>query len=137
MSTCIFCKIIAGEIPSHRVLETPAAVAFLDVGPLAEGHVLLVPRRHAERLEQLPAEDMADLARSLPALAGAIARATGAAGLNLLQNNGIAAGQVVPHVHFHLIPRREGDGLGYRWNPGQYPAGRAEAIRDALLATLE
>lgn len=137
MSSCVFCKIIAGEIPSHRVLETPASVAFLDVGPLAEGHVLLLPRRHAERLEHLSAEEMADLARSLPALAAAISAVTGAAGLNLLQNNGAAAGQVVPHVHFHLIPRREGDGLGYRWNPGQYSAGRAEAIRAALRGVLQ
>lgn len=133
---CIFCKIVAGEIPALVVLDTPHVLGFLDVGPLSEGHVLLIPKDHAERLTDLSADAAGAIGSQLPALGRALVEVTGADGFNLLQNNGSVAGQVVGHVHFHLIPRGEGDGLGYRWNPGAYAEGRAETIaqafRDAL-----
>jgi len=136
VSNCVFCRILAREIPAHVILDTPACLAFLDVGPLSEGHLLAIPRRHVERLDQLSEDEAAGLARLLPRLSRAVLGATGAPGLNILQNNGSEAGQVVPHVHFHLIPRRANDGLGYRWNAGRYSAGRVEAVRDALLNAL-
>lgn len=126
---CVFCKIAAGEIPCHRVAETERALAFLDVNPLAEGHTLVIPKAHAAFLEDLDAESAADIARLLGPLAARIQSVVSAAGYNILQNNGAAAGQVVMHVHFHIIPRRGDDGLGYRWN-----AGRAEPERLAALA---
>lgn len=113
---CIFCRIIAGEIPCHKLLETDALLAFLDVNPLAAGHALLVPRVHANRLEELPPDVAAAVAREVGPLARRVLTAVGAGDYNVLQNNGPASGQVVPHVHFHIIPRRENDGLGYRWN---------------------
>jgi histidine triad (HIT) family protein len=112
----VFTRIIRGEIPCHRVFENEHLLAFLDVNPLAEGHTLVVPRRQVERLEQLPPEEAAEIGRRIGVIAARVMRVTGAEGYNVLQNNGAAAGQVVPHVHFHIIPRRRGDGLGFRWN---------------------
>ncbi len=136
MADCIFCKIAAHQIPSNIVFENDAVVAFLDVSPLAEGHTLVIPRNHVDRMENMSEDDVAALARALPRLARAVRDVTGAAGLNILQNNGRESGQAVWHVHVHLIPRTSGDGLGYRWNTGQYPAGRAEQVRDALVAAV-
>ena len=133
---CIFCRIIAGEIPSQKILETPDAVAFLDVGPLADGHTLLVPRRHYVTLAEIPSDEFCRIVEPLPRLAAAIEAVTGAKGYNVLQNNGRVAGQVVDHVHFHLIPRAAGDGLGYRWNAGCYPEGRAGELRERIQAAL-
>lgn len=134
--TCIFCKIIAGSIPSHRVYEDERVVAFLDVAPLAAGHVLVVPRAHAARLDDLSPADAGACAAAAARVGAAVVRHGGAAGWNLLQNNGAAAGQVVMHVHFHVIPRREGDGLGYRWPAGKLDgetaASTAAAIRDLI-----
>jgi len=133
---CIFCKIVVGEIPALVVLNTPDVLGFLDIGPLSEGHVLLVPKSHAERLTDLSRETAGAIGGLLPAVGRALVKVTEADGFNVLQNNGAVAGQVVGHVHFHLIPRSAGDGLGYRWIPGTYPEGRAEtvahALRDAL-----
>lgn len=135
-STCIFCRIAAGEVPSSKVWEDADSLAFLDVAPLAEGHTLLIPRRHFARIEDMPPDSVAALTRGIPPLANAIRRATGSPGLNILQNNGRESGQAVFHVHVHLIPRKADDGLGYRWNAGAYAPGRAgemlAAIRSAL-----
>jgi histidine triad (HIT) family protein len=115
-SESIFTRIIKGEIPCHRVFENDHLLAFLDITPLSKGHTLVVPKRQAERLEDLPADDAAEIARHLGRIAKRIVAATGAEGYNVLLNAGRVAGQEVPHVHFHIIPRRAGDGLGYRWN---------------------
>lgn len=112
----IFTKIVKGEIPCHRVFENERILAFLDITPLSEGHTLVIPKQQVERLEDLPPEETAELARQLGAIAKRVVAAAGAEGYNILQNNGRVAGQEVPHVHFHIIPRRAGDGLGYRWN---------------------
>jgi histidine triad (HIT) family protein len=131
-SDCVFCKIVAGDIPALTVLDTPDALAFLDVSPLAPGHVLLVPKSHAATLADMTAKQAADIAQHLPRLTQVILDATGANGINILQNNGREAGQVVEHVHFHLIPRCEGDGLGYRWSAQSYAEGAAEKMRQAI-----
>ncbi len=115
-SESIFSKIVNGEIPCHRVFENDHLLAFLDITPLSEGHTLVVPKRQVERLEDLPPEDVAEIARQLGPIAKRILAVTGAQGYNILLNTGRVAGQEVPHVHFHIIPRRAGDGLGYRWN---------------------
>ena len=135
-ANCVFCKIVAGQIPAMRVYEDEIILAFLDIGPLSEGHLLIVPKEHADRLENMPPEAVAHLAAQLPRLARAVLQVTGAAGYNLLQNNGTVSGQAVPHVHFHIIPRAASDGLGYRWNPTQYPAGRGEELQQKMAAAL-
>ncbi|MFQ6047826.1 MAG: HIT family protein [Phycisphaerae bacterium] len=134
---CIFCKIVSGTIPALKVLEDDECVSFVDIRPLAEGHLLLIPKQHFETIDQMPAELVGRVLRHLPRLGAAVARTAGADGYNVLQNNGRSAGQVVPHVHFHIIPRRAGDGLGYRWPAGQYPPGRAEQVRDQIRQALQ
>ncbi|ORX82162.1 HIT-like protein [Basidiobolus meristosporus CBS 931.73] len=110
---CIFCKIIQGTIPSSKVLETKLSYAFLDLQPLSKGHVLVIPKHHAQFLHQVPDEHLADM---LP-VAKKIAAALGAENYNVLQNNGSLAHQAVNHVHFHIIPKPcEEQGLGVRWN---------------------
>ncbi len=133
---CIFCKIARGEIPAFRVLETDDLLAFLDVGPLAEGHTLLIPKGHFRDIRDLPPETLAKIAVELPPLAAAVMRATGATGLNLLHNTGATSGQAVFHFHVHLIPRAEGDGLGYRWNARRYEPGRGELLQSRILGEL-
>lgn len=108
---CIFCRIAAGEIPSAKVYESETVLAFLDIAPVNEGHALVLPKAHHETLWDLPAELGEDLLRAVKAVADAVKVETGAQGLNLMQNNYEAAGQLVPHVHFHLIPRFDDDGL--------------------------
>ena len=111
----IFMKIVKGEIPCHRVFENDHVLAFLDITPLSAGHTLVVPKRPVERFEELSPEEAAEIARQLGGIAKRVLAATGAEAYNILQNNGKVSGQEVPHVHFHIIPRRAGDGLGYRW----------------------
>ena len=133
---CIFCKIAAGEIPAAIVFENDQVIAFLDIGPLAEGHLLVIPRTHHEGLTDLPAPTAAAIAAEIPRLSRALLAVTEAEGFNLLVNQGRVAGQEVPHVHFHLIPRRRQDGLGYRWCPGLYRDDRARELTDAYRKAL-
>ena len=112
---CLFCKIVAGEIPSARVIEADAAVAFLDINPVNHGHVLLVPREHHATLADLPDEAAAETAALLPRLARAVMRATGADGMNVIVNIGRAAGQTIDHIHWHLIPRSADDAVNWPW----------------------
>ncbi len=134
---CIFCKIVEGAVPSRQVYSDEHCVAFLDISPLAPGHTLVVPRRHVTNLLDCSADALVAVTRALPRIASAVVAATGATGLNLLQNSGASSGQVVMHLHFHLIPRREGDGLGYRWNAGSYQTGEAEALQDRITQLLQ
>ncbi len=137
MSDCIFCKIVAGEIPSAKVYEDDNCLAFLDIGPLADGHVLIVPKEHYEQITDMPPEQVAALTQPIPQIAQAVIKATGAAGFNILQNNGQVSGQEVMHVHVHIIPRAEADGLGYRWNAKKYPEGKMEQLQEAIRDSLE
>jgi histidine triad (HIT) family protein len=135
-ANCIFCKIASGAIPSSKILEEDDCLAFLDVGPLAPGHALLIPRQHFTDLTDLDPALLARISNHFPRIASAVLKATGASGLNLLQNSGASSGQAVFHVHFHFIPRREGDGLGYRWNAGKYQAGEAKSMQSAIVSQL-
>jgi histidine triad (HIT) family protein len=131
MADTIFAKIIAGEIPCHKVYEDDHVLAFLDIAPLSAGHTLVVPKEPAETLDRLSEESAAAIGSILPKLCRAIVAATGATAYNVLQNNGAAAHQAVFHVHFHIIPRfdelsahsRGGTGLGIRWNAGKLEDG--------------
>jgi histidine triad (HIT) family protein len=133
---CVFCRIIAGEVPSLKVFEDDASFAFLDIGPLADGHLLLVPKDHHERLEAMTPDAVASVARNLPRLARAALAVTGDEAYNILLNVGKAAGQEVAHAHFHIIPRQVGDGLGYRWAAKKYSAGFGERIAEQIRAAL-
>jgi histidine triad (HIT) family protein len=116
MADTIFSKIIAGEIPCHRVYEDDKVLAFLDVNPLSRGHTLVIPKEAAVTIDQLSDDSAAAIGRVLPRLSRAVLRATGAAAFNILQNNGVGAHQAVMHVHFHIIPKyADGAGLGIGW----------------------
>jgi|SRR5581483_1477645 len=110
--SCIFCRIVAGEIPAEVVAREPEVTAFLDVQPLADGHVLVVPRAHVAAIEDLPPDAADALFRAVVRLARPVRTALGAAGTTIGINNGEATGQTIPHVHVHIVPRREGDGAG-------------------------
>ena len=136
MST-IFSKIIAGEIPCHKVYEDEHVFAFLDINPLSPGHTLVIPREAKAHLHELSDESSAAIGRVLPRLARAILAATGATDYNVLQNNGAAAHQVVMHVHFHIIPKIGEAGLGIGWNAGSLDADAATALLAEMHAALE
>jgi len=126
MTDCIFCKIVAGEIPADKIYEDDQVVAFLDIRPVSRGHALVVPKIHtADILSTNEAMLAAAMARVKKIAEGVVA-ATGAAGFNLGVNNGAAAGQVVFHLHFHIIPRFSNDGLKPWPNAESEPASRAE-----------
>ena len=129
---CIFCKIIAGEIPCAKLLDEPEAVAFLDIGPIATGHTLLIPKKHYTTLDAMPPHEAAAMFQHLPALVKAVQAATGCEGVNVLQNNGRIAGQVVPHVHVHVIPRDAGGKFTFNWPAGQYEEGQMESLAEAI-----
>ena len=109
---CIFCQIVAGDIPSRTVRETETTLAFLDANPLAPGHALVIPKAHHERLNDLPADLAGDVCDALYGLVPVVEDAVDADASTVAFNNGEAAGQEGPHVHAHIIPRFEGDGGG-------------------------
>jgi histidine triad (HIT) family protein len=117
---CIFCKIVAGEIPSTGLLETDHAVAFLDINPVNRGHALIVPRAHHATLSDLPDDLSAHAGSLLPRLCRAIKAVTGADGLNVIVNHGAVAGQTIDHVHWHVIPRFRDDPVNWPWPHSQY-----------------
>ena len=132
----IFDKILAGEIPCHRVYEDDKVLAFLDIGPLSDGHTLVIPKERKARLDQLSEESSAAIGRVLPRLCRAVVRATGATAYNVLQNNGAAAHQAVMHVHVHIIPKHGGRGLGIGWTPGRLDDATARDLVAKIQAAL-
>jgi histidine triad (HIT) family protein len=108
---CIFCKILAGELPSFKVFESDVAIAFLDINPIHDGHALVVPKKHYPDFLHMPKEDFCEFSEALQKVAKAVKQATNADGINIGLNVGKAAGQLVFHAHAHVIPRFEGDGL--------------------------
>lgn len=129
----IFERLMAGELPCHVVYQDAYVFAFLDAEPLSPGHTLLVPRRPAPTLDTLTDDEAAALGRTLPRLCRAVLQATGAPAYNVLQNNGALAHQAVPHVHFHIIPRRHGaEGLEVRWKNRPAEPVVAQQLADAI-----
>ncbi|MDP3995219.1 MAG: HIT family protein [bacterium] len=110
MQDCIFCKIVAGEIPSHKVYEDDEVLAFLDINPVNPGHTLVIPKEHYKDLLDTPPELASKLIQAVRDIAPAILKAVGADSFNLGLNNGATAGQVVFHTHLHIMPRFPNDG---------------------------
>jgi len=107
---CLFCKIISGEVPSYTLYEDKDVKVFLDIFPVSKGHSLIIPKKHYDQITDVPVEEM-DFLKKLPVISEKLKEVTGATGLNVVQSNGSDAGQVVGHVHFHLIPRFPEDGV--------------------------
>lgn len=133
----IFSKILRGEIPCHKVYEDDLVLAFLDIGPLSRGHVLVIPKEPAETLDKLSDESAAAIGRVLPRLCRAVKRVTGVEQYNVLENNGPLAHQAVFHVHFHIIPKpNEEQGLGVRWRSGKLADADGTALARELREVL-
>ncbi|MFC1633602.1 HIT family protein [Planctomycetota bacterium] len=133
---CVFCKMVAGKIPFAKIYEDDAVLAFLDIGPISDGHTLVIPKQHFEKLHDCPAELLGRICSHLGNIAVAVTKAMNSEGYNLLCNNGRAAGQLVKHVHFHIIPRNAGDGVLKRWSSYKYEDGKIEAIADKIRKNL-
>ena len=135
MASCVFCEIVAGRSPAHRVFDDEVAVAFLDIRPLFPGHVLVAPRVHAVTLGDLPVETVGPLFERVQRLSRVVPEALGGQGSFVAMNNIVS--QSVPHLHVHVVPRTKGDGLrGFFWPRTKYDdddhaAGTAARIRAA------
>jgi histidine triad (HIT) family protein len=133
---CVFCKLIAGDIPAARVYEDDLTIAFMDIGQVNPGHVLVASKRHAETLFDLEPAEAGALMRTAQRIAHAVRDAFDPAGLTLLQANGKAADQTVRHVHMHVVPRQTDDGIALSWPRKDPPFDRlqqyASLLRDAL-----
>lgn len=120
---CIFCKILNKEIPNYTVYEDENVLAFLDIFPCAPGHTVVIPKKHFETIWEINLETFQAISAGLRAAAGRVQARLEPAGMNIGINNGEAAGQAVPHVHWHILPRYEGDGGGNMHsiikNPGE------------------
>ncbi|MBU1118682.1 HIT family protein [Patescibacteria group bacterium] len=135
MEDCIFCKIVNGDVLSSKIYEDDAFLAFLDIAPVHPGHILVIPKEHYPLLTNVPEEILQKYLIVVQKVSRALVDGLELNGFNLGMNNGSVAGQIVPHVHFHVMPRTEGDGLKL-WSQRSYAEGEADEvagkIKDAL-----
>ena len=115
MDECIFCKIASGKAPAEKIYEDEKTIAFLDIFPASRGHSLVIPKKHYRTLSDVGGDDLSAITKTVQKVGKAVAKAMDADGFNVVQSNERAAGQVVFHVHFHVIPRKEGDKLSFSW----------------------
>lgn len=130
---CEFCRIISGETKARVVGETEAVIAFLPLAPATLGHTLVVPKQHVPDIWSLPPALIEPLGHVILRTASAIREAMQPEGLNIINSNGAAASQTVPHLHIHVVPRWEGDEVGEIWPP---KASRSEVVQDEVLAAI-
>jgi len=133
---CIFCKIVAGQIPCLKLHEDEDTIAFMDINPIGPGHALSVAKGHWPTVDVIPPDVLADVAKTAQRVAKAVFKELKPVGVNLLQANGEGAGQSVPHLHFHIMPRVVGDDVSLNWayKPGDMAAIKAvyERVKAAL-----
>lgn len=127
MEDCIFCKIVKGQLPSDKIFEDEKFLAFLDIYPVKPGHTLVIPKKHYDDFSRTPNEILAKMMEVIDKVSKAVVKTVEAQGFNLNLNNGSAAGQMVGHTHFHIIPRHTGDGLKL-WPGREYKEGQAEDL---------
>ncbi|MFW6107651.1 MAG: HIT family protein [bacterium] len=133
---CVFCKIVAGELPGHKVYEDDDVLAFLDITPMTRGHTLVIPKPHHRNLLETPPAALESVTAAIPRIAEAVVEATDADGFNVLQSNEPCAGQCVFHVHFHVVPRHEGDGLGLGFRQSEPVEDDLEETAGAIRAAM-
>nr|WP_297707599.1 HIT family protein [uncultured Butyrivibrio sp.] len=133
MSDCIFCKIASGEIPSNTIFENEDFRVILDNGPATKGHALVLPKAHYADLYEIPEETVMGAVKVAKTVAGTMKEKLGCDGLNLVQNNGAAAGQTVMHFHLHIIPRYENDGQHILWKPTSPSSEELVEIRKTIV----
>jgi histidine triad (HIT) family protein len=135
MEECIFCKIINGEIPSSKVYENDKVIAFLDIAPVNKGHTLVLSKEHHKDILDTPVDILAETMKVVKKVAKAVMKVTGAEGFNLGVNNGKIAGQLVMHLHFHIMPRFEDDGLKL-WEGKEYEGNERDEIAEKIRSLL-
>jgi histidine triad (HIT) family protein len=133
---CIFCKIIKGEIPSSNVYDDDSTIAFLDIAPVNKGHVLVIPKNHYETILDTPEDELKAVIATVKKVTKAVKSATNADGITIGQSNYEAAGQTVPHLHFHIMPRFSDDGLKL-WPQGKYDDKEMDKVKDKIINSLE
>lgn len=135
-SSCIFCKIVAGQVPCFKLYEDDTTISFMDINPVNPGHALAVAKGHWPTVDAIPAAVLANVARTAQRIAKAVMKELKPHGVNLLQANGEGAGQSVPHLHIHIMPRRAGDGLILNWQPKPGDMKEIEAVHRRLKAAM-
>lgn len=133
---CIFCKIANGQIPSYKVYEDDKVLAFFDILPISHGHTVIIPKKHAASVEELSEEDLTAMTIAMKKIGKAVMEGLGVKGYSVFLDNKSAANQHVPHIHFHLVPRAEGDGLE-RWPQSGYSEGEAEQCLNSIKRALK
>ena len=133
---CIFCKIIAGEVPCSKVYEDESVIAFLDINPVSEGHTLVLPKGHFCKVDECPDDILSAVTLAVRKICKAVVVGVKADAYNVLCNNGRASGQLVDHVHFHVVPRVSGDCILKGWPAGKYENGRAEIVLEKIIQQL-
>lgn len=134
--SCIFCKIVAGEIPCFKLLEDEHTIAFMDINPVNPGHALSVAKGHWPTVDVVPADVLGAVAITAQRVARAVIAVLQPVGVNLLQANGEGAGQSVPHLHVHIMPRRANDGATLNWTYKPGDKSEIAAVYDRLKAAL-
>ncbi len=129
---CIFCKIVDGKIPSAKVFEDKEVLAFLDISPVNPGHCLVIPKQHYPTIIDIPPEELKTIIHEVKNIAEGVMKATEADGFHILMNNHEAAGQVVHHMHFHVIPRFKKDNVKLNWPAKKYKEGQMEEVRKRI-----
>lgn len=132
---CVFCRIISGDIPSYKIYEDDNVMAFLDIAPVSPGHALIIPKKHIANMEEMDDEVLHQVMYVVKKVGKAIKDGLGVEGYNIILNNGKVAGQVVNHFHFHIIPRKDGDGHAL-WKQGKYEGKEASDVITKIRAVL-
>ncbi|MFH0971811.1 MAG: HIT family protein [Candidatus Micrarchaeota archaeon] len=136
MEECLFCKIVKGQVPCAKVYEDEGHMAFLDIYPARKGHTLIIPKKHYAHFSKIHHHEIGEFIEIVQKVASAVKKSLRADGMNVFLNEGKAAGQIIPHAHFHVIPRFADDGLIFKYGRGQYSAGEQaqfqKRIADAL-----
>ena len=135
MNDCIFCKILNGSLPSYKVYEDNKVFAFFDILPISPGHTIVIPKNHSSDVEGVASEEFSAMAVAVKRIGKAMMDGLGVKGYSVFLDNKSAANQHVPHVHFHVVPRVEGDGLG-RWPQSGYGQDEAEECLKKITSKL-
>lgn len=135
MNECIFCKIVEGKIPCYKVYEDGNILAFLDINPINKGHTLVVPKKHYTLFTDMPENVTTELFIAVKNISNAVLDGVEANGFNIMVSNNAAAGQVIPHVHIHIIPRFKNDGLKH-WPGKRYKTGEVEQVLKSIKALI-
>ena len=132
MEDCIFCKIVNDEIPSNKVYEDDEILSFMDINPNNKGHCLVITKKHYETIIDIPENELKELILIVQKVSKSVEDATSCHGYNIVMNNKKASGQLVPHVHFHIIPRFENDNVARDWKTTKYNENEIEEYANAI-----